>query len=160
VDVRLTKSIVEVFYQNHRICSHPRLKGRPGQYSTVADHMPEEHKQYIKWNAERFISWAEKVGPGTQAAIKAILASHKIEQQGYRACMGLLKLADRYSLARLEAACTRALGYTPNPGYKNINAILKSGQDKARVPPNQQITAKAEEFGFTRGADYYGRTSK
>lgn len=92
--------------------------------------------------------------------IKAILAYHRIEQQGYKACMGVLKLADRYSLVRLKAACTRALSYTPNPSYKNISTILKSGQDKVM----EEVAATTEhtpdyqnKHSFTRGATYYGR---
>jgi len=71
--------------------------------------------------------------------------------------MGLLKLADKYSVARLEAACKRALSYTPNPGYKSIQSILKTGSDKLE----QEITPdSSSEHGFTRGAAYYGRTGK
>jgi transposase len=157
VDVRLSRKVVEVFYQNHRICSHPRLYGQEGQYSTIAEHMPEDHQKYLQWNDERFISWAEKVGPQTSIAVKAILASHKIEQQGYRSCMALLKLADRYSVTRLEAACARALSYTPNPSYKNISTILKSGQDKISQPQIDMPTNDgSDQYGFTRGANYYG----
>ena len=71
--------------------------------------------------------------------------------------MGLLKLADKYSVARLEAACKRALSYTPNPGYKSIQSILKTGSDKLE----QETTPdSSSEHGFTRGAAYYGRTGK
>ena len=162
VDVRVTRNIIEVFYHNHRICSHPRLYGIAGQYSTVIEHMPDDHKQYIQWNAERFINWANNVGPRTQAVVQAILASHKVEQQGYRACMALLKLADRYSLGRLEAACAKALSYTPNPSYKNIATILKSGFDKvADEKPEVQLNHQnVADHGFVRGADYYGRTKQ
>ncbi|MGF9710664.1 IS21 family transposase [Paenibacillus naphthalenovorans] len=161
VDVRITKGVIEVFYNNHRICSHPRLYGRPGQYHTVSDHMPEKHKQFVEWNAERFISWAEQVGPFTSSAIRAILAGHRVEQQGYKACMGVLKLADKYSLTRLEAACARALSYTPSPSYRHISTILKSGQDTLEEAatveePNKQST---NSHGFIRGATYYGRNS-
>ena len=66
--------------------------GKPGQYHTIAEHMPEKHKSYTEWNSERFVSWADSIGVNTAAVVKAILGFHKIEQQGYRACMGLLKL--------------------------------------------------------------------
>lgn len=125
--------------------------------------MPDDHKQYTSWNAERFISWANNVGTNTKAVVEAILASHKIEQQGYRACMALLKLADRYSLTRLEAACTKALSYTPNPSYKNIATILKSGFDKVNTEKPDAQPAKpkdAEDYSFTRGAGYYGRVKQ
>jgi transposase len=161
VDVRITRQVIEVFFNNHRICSHPRLHGREGQYSTVTEHMPDDHQQYLQWNGERFISWAENVGPHTVIAIKAILASHKIEQQGYRGCMALLKLADRYSVTRLETACARALSYTPSPSYKNISTILKSGQDKlSQLELELPQKEEKDKYGYTRGSDYYGVQSE
>jgi len=155
VDVRLTRNMVEVFYHNNRICSHKRLYGRPGQYSTIEAHMPEEHQKYIQWNDQRFIEWAEKIGPNTVSTVRFILDSHKVEQQGYKACMGLLRLADKYSTQRLEAACKRALSYTPHPSFKSVKNILVTGQDK--VDNNSQPhSSEAERHGFTRGAKYYG----
>ena len=157
VDVRITQNVVEVFFNNLRICSHPRLYGRPGQYSTVTAHMPEDHKKYTQWNAERFIVWGESIGPNTAVTVKSIISSHKVEQQGYRSCMGLLKLADKYSVVRLEAACCKALSYTPKPGYQNIKTILTTGQDKVPVEKASPPTDDSASHGFTRGAGYYGR---
>lgn len=72
--------------------------------------------------------------------------------------MALLHLADKYAVNRLEAACEKALSYTPSPSYKSIQTILKTGQDK--VPKDeQQMNDTSAEFGFTRGANYYGRNS-
>jgi len=68
--------------------------------------------------------------------------------------MALLKLSDQYTPERLEAACAKALFYTPRPGYKAIQTILKSGQDKPADEPEAPSTSS--EFGFTRGSDYYG----
>ncbi|MGH4138332.1 hypothetical protein [Clostridium sp.] len=45
VDVRITRNVIEIFYNNNRICSRPKLHGREGQYNTVEDHMPEDHKK-------------------------------------------------------------------------------------------------------------------
>lgn len=160
VDVRITRNVIEVFFNNLRICSHPRLHGRPGQYSTVTDHMPEDHKKYTQWNATRFISWGESVGPNTVITVRAILSSHKVEQQGYKSCMALLKLADKYSFPRLEAACAKALSYTPRPGYKNIKTILTTGQDKVAVEAANLVTDSSAAHGLTRGASYYGRDGK
>jgi len=159
VDVRITKGVIEVFYKNLRICSHPRLHGRPGQYSTIPEHMPEDHQKYTQWNADRFISWAENIGPSTTIVVKAVLSSHKVEQQGYRSCMSLLKLADKYSVTRLESACSRALSYTPSPSYRSIKTILTTCQDKAAVQSPLSTNNDAAVHGFTRGADYYGRNS-
>lgn len=157
VDVRTTRNVIEVYYNNHRICSHRRLYGRPGQYSTNEAHMPDSHQQYLQWNADRFIRWAEGIGPKTTIAVKSILTSHKVEQQGYRSCLALLKLADKYSVDRVEAACSRALSYTPSPSFKSIKTILTTGQDKVTESKPEAATKNAHQYGFTRGADYYGR---
>jgi hypothetical protein len=155
VDVRLTGRMVEVFYNGVRICSHPRLTGSSGQYRTVDEHMPPKHRKAGEWNAERFVSWAESMGPNTAEVIRSLLSRYKVEQQGYRSCMGILKMADRYSVERLETACTKALGYTPHPTYKNISAILQSGQDRVKAPKVPEKHAD-KEHSFIRGAKYYG----
>ncbi len=153
VDVRLTHSIVEIFFEGTRICSHIRLYGRRGQYSAQEAHMPPNHQQYIQWNGDRFRKWAAKIGDNSAAVVEAILIGYKVEQQGYRACMALLKLSDQYSSERLEAACGKALSYTPRPNYKVVQSILKSGQDK--LLQETATPTEPSEYGFTRGADYY-----
>lgn len=114
--------------------------------------MPPEHQKYVQWNG--VIHWAGKVGNNTQVAGQAILSGYKVEQQGYKSCMGL-----KYTPERLENACKRALEYTPRPSLKNIQAILASGQDKA-IPEQSAATASSSRYGFTRGAAYYGRGNK
>lgn len=159
VDVRVTRIIIETFFGGTRICSHPRLNGRANQYSTMEDHMPPNHKQYTKWNSERFIEWAAKVGYNTEIVIRAILTGYKVEQQGYKACMGLLRLSDKYSAQRLEIACKKALSYTPQPSLKNVQTILSSGQDKVKDTPVTKPFSPSQ-YGFTRGAEYYDRRGK
>ena len=156
VDVRVTDKTIEIFYNHNRIASHRRLYGRKGQYSTIAGHMPEDHQKYLEWNGDRFRKWAERVGSNTYQAVDAILTSKRVEQQTYRSCMGLLKLADKYSVERLEAACKKALVYTATPSYKSIKNILTTGQDKSQSQPDKpEITHNT--YGITRGAGYYGR---
>jgi transposase len=153
VDVRITRSIVEVFFGGNRICSHTRLYGRQNQYSTTESHMPEKHQQYAQWNGDRFRSWADKIGIETKTVVSAILSGYKVEQQGYKACMGILRLADKYTPERLERACRKALTFTPRPSLKNIQAILASGQDSSEETVESTTSSK---YGFTRGAEYYG----
>ena len=157
VDVRLTRATVEVFYNGTRICSHPRLYGKFNQYSTMQEHMPPDHQKYVQWNGERFVRWAGKIGGSTECVVRAILTGYKVEQQGYKSCMGLLKLADKYSPERLENACKRALEYTPRPSLKNVQTILASGQDLLAEEPEP---ASSSQYGFTRGAEYYDRRKK
>jgi hypothetical protein len=118
--------------------------------------MPEEHQKYLKWDKNRFIEWAEKIGANTVITIKSILASYKVEQQGYKSCMGILKLADRYSVERLETACKKALSYAPHPSYKSIKNILTTGQDKL-TDVHPEPSSPLNQYGFTRGSGYYGR---
>ena len=117
--------------------------------------MPPKHRKAEDWNSERFLSWAESMGPNTVALIRSLLARGRVEQQGYRSCMGVLKMADKYSVERLEAACARALSYTPHPTYKNISAILQSGQDKVNISKAPKKQADST-YSFIRGAKYYG----
>ena len=97
VDVKVTGTTIEIFYNHNCIASHHRLKGRLGQYSTVTEHMPENHQKYLEWNGNRFRQWTERIGINTYTVVNAMLASKRVEQQTYRSCMGLLKLAEKYS---------------------------------------------------------------
>ena len=156
VDVRVTSRIVEVFFNGIRICSHSRKMTPHDRYKTVREHMPPQHQKVGDWNAERFTSWAQSMGPNVEETIRSVLAGCRVEQQGYRTCMGILKMSDKYGIERLEAACARALSYTPNPTYRNISAILKSGQDKVMPPKAAKENKGSEQHSFVRGAKYYG----
>jgi hypothetical protein len=74
VDVRMTRSVVEIFLDGTRICSHMRLYGKQGQYSTDGAHMPPNHQQYVQWNGDRFRKWAEKIGKNASAVVESMLA--------------------------------------------------------------------------------------
>jgi len=161
VDVRLTQHMVEIFYKNKRIASHRRLYGQPGQYSSVLEHMPDKHRDYTQWNAERFIRWARDIGPNTEKVVGGIIASRKVEQQGYKTCLALLKLADAYSALRLEGACGKALYYHSCPSFKSVKTILKTGSDKNPADKQTALSANREvntrkEHAIVRGTAYYG----
>ncbi len=155
VDVRMTDKTIEIFFNQHRIASHRRLYGRKGQYSTIVEHMPEDHQKYLEWNGESFRKWATGIGNNTFNVVDAILTSKRVQQETYKSCMGLLKLADKYSVERLEAACKKAMSYTATPSFKSIKNILSTGQDK--VEPEVKVETTHNNYGITRGAGYYGR---
>lgn len=121
--------------------------------------MPEDHQKYLEWNGDRFRHWASQIGANTSKVVNALLTAQRVEQQAYRSCIGLLKLADKYSADRLEAACGRALTYTATPSYKSIQNILAAGQDKTAVetPSNTEKESTQNKYALTRGADYYRR---
>lgn len=157
VDVRVTEHTIETFYNHNRVASHRRLTGRPGQYSTITEHMPQDHQRYLEWNGDRFRKCAERIGINTYTVVNAILTSKPVEQQTCRCCMGLLKLAEKYSDSRLEAACKKALSFTASPSYKSISNILVTGADQTVPSENGSGNTKQKAKGITRGADYYRR---
>ena len=156
VDIRVTDKTIEIFYNHTRIASHPRLHGRKGQYATIVEHMPEDHQKYLEWNGNRFRQWAERIGINTYKVVDAILTSKTVEQQTYRSCMGLLKLADKYSVSALEAACAKALSYSASPSYKSIKNILSTSSYKSEAAETPTETT-VNKYGITRGASYYRR---
>lgn len=157
VDVRSTSSVVEVYYQGTRICSHRRLYGRMGQYSTNVDHMPTNHQLYSEWDSGRFKRWAANIGPHTEEVVDKIFASYRVEEQAYKGCLSLLKLADKYSSSRLENACAVALVHIPNPRYKNIRLILEAGQDLPKEEsPKKDTEDPVNKYTHLRGPEYYG----
>jgi len=160
VDVRLTGSAVEIYFCGTRVASHLRLYGRPNQYSTLKEHMPPEHTAYLQWNSERFLRWASSIGENTAAVVRVFLTAHKVEQQGYKSCMALLKLSDHYSVVRLEDACRKALTFSPSPSLKSVQAILKSEQDLLQTEDVDPEPVPQKAHRFTRGAEYYRRGKK
>jgi len=159
VDVRISRNIVEICFNGIRIASHPRLCGKTPQYSTVPEHMPPNHQKFVRWDGQRFQKWAGDIGPNTYTIVNSFLTGHKVEQQGYKSCMALLKMADKYSLKRLEEACKHALSLTDRPSLKSVQVILRSGQDKV-VSDDTQTTATTDDtsqYAFIRGPDYYRR---
>ena len=116
--------------------------------------MPQEHQKYLEWNGDRFRKWADSIGINTSKVVDAILTSGRIEQQSYRSCMGLLKLAEKYSPEKLEQVCAKALSYSGKPRYKSIKNLLAATKD---APDTESESSQAvKPHGITRGARYYG----
>ena len=156
VDIRAAENSIEVFYHGDRIASHVRKMYAP-EPIYLPKHMPENHRKFLEYNTESFLDWGKSMGHSTHLVIKHFLFMHKVEQQGYKSCASLMKLADRYGTDRLENACAKALSYTPNPSLKNISTILKNGQDKVVLTSESARVSNKEslKYGITRGASYY-----
>lgn len=156
VDIRITENSIEVFYHNNRIAAHVR-KAYSHDSIYMPEHMPENHRKYFEYNTESFLDWGRNVGHYTLIVVKHFLYMHKVEQQGYKSCASLMKLADRYGMERLENTCAKALSYTPSPSLKNISTILKNGQGKVALESESGNLSNKEssKYGITRGASYY-----
>jgi transposase len=113
--------------------------------------MPKAHQAHHEWRPSRFIAWAGTIGPQTAALVAAILADRPHPEQGYRSCLGILRLAKRYDAGRLEAACARALAAGAR-SYRHVDAILRRGLDR---PTDTPAAPPALDHENIRGRDYY-----
>jgi transposase len=115
--------------------------------------MPASHRAHLEWTPGKLIDWGRRVGVSTAAVVTWQLEHRPHPEQGYRACLGLKRLAREYTPARLEAACTRALAIR-SPSFRSVASILKSGLDRQHslLPTT---AAALPEHENVRGPDYY-----
>lgn len=148
---RITARTVEVFHIGKRVASHVRTSGN-GQHSTQRDHMPAHHKFREDWTPQRIQAWAARLGPNVAIFAEVVMRERKHPEQGYRACLGVIRLADKFGRDRLDAACRRALEINAR-SYSSIQSILKNGLE------SKPRTRATEEPAIThpniRGADYF-----
>ena len=110
------------------------------RHTTITEHMPSAHRRYAEWTPARMMSEAAKIGPATIALVEAIMKAKPHPEQGFRACLGILRLENSYGSARIEAACRRGndIGAT---SYGSVESILQHGLDRAYAqekPPDGQ----------------------
>lgn len=153
VVLRITKNTVEIFYHGDRIASHVRIPVARQQPIVKPEHMPEEHRQYLKYNVDDFTEWGNSVGPNTSKVIQYFLTKDKEPEQGYKYCASLTKLAQKYSPKRLESACEKILRIVGKPDIRTLSSMLKNSQDKSIQ--SEVVVKSTESHGITRGVDYY-----
>lgn len=153
VDVRVTGHTVEVFYRGNRIAAHPRSTTRGG-HTTLPAHMPERHREHLAWTSERLTAWAARTGPATAELLTEIMASRAHPEQGYRSCLGIMRLSGRHEAARMEAASRGALAIGAL-SYRSFESILAHGRDQAPIPGQSPEPTPPRRYEQLRGADYY-----
>jgi len=158
VEVRLTARTVECFSKGKRVCSHIK-NPRRGGYTTQKEHMPKSHQEYGEWTPERMTNWAEKIGANTRKLIQEILHNRPYPAQGFRSCLGILRLAKKHGEERLEKACRRALAIGAL-SYKSIRSILKTGLEDRPLPEPAETASPPLEHANLRGPDYFDESGK
>src|SRR5712692_7976643 len=153
VDARLTATTVELFHRGQRVAAHLRSHVR-GRHTTHAAHMPKAHQGHLEWTPSRLTTWARTIGPQTATLVQAILADRPHPEQGYRSCLGLLRLGKRYGALRLEAACTRAVAVGAR-SYRHVDSMLKHGLDRLAVPEASTQLTLTPAHDHLRGPAYY-----
>jgi transposase len=146
-----TTSTVEVQLRGRRIAAHPR--NVEGRFSTVPGHLPSSHRAQAEWTPSRILAWAQKVGPGAHALCSAILAERPHPEQGFRSCLGILRLAKTYGDERVEQACARCAAVHAR-SYRSVESMLRRGLDKSPQLEAQANTAPIDHENL-RGPDYY-----
>jgi transposase len=153
VDIRLTATTVDVLQRGVRVWLHVR-SFVAGRHTTIPDHMPKAHRAHAEWSPSRLIRWAATIGRATEALVTTILDSRPHPEQGYRSCLGLLRLAKRHSPERLEAACARAVVVGAH-SYRHVESMLKHGLDRLPLTADTPTPDPRPLHANVRGAAYY-----
>jgi transposase len=152
LDVRYTAMTVEIFHRGHRIASHAR-SSRIGGHTTIDAHRPKSHQRYLEWTPERLVRWASTIGPFTAALVDKILHSRPHPEQGFRSCLGILRLGKTYGSDRLEAAAARACNLNAC-SYQSVKSILKTGLDR-QLELEPPLDRPPIQHANIRGTDYF-----
>jgi transposase len=151
VDVRATPTTIEIFHQRQRVASHVRAR-KPYTAVTNSEHRPASHRAHLDWPPSRMIQWASTVGPHTAAMVQKILDAYPHPEMGYRSCLGIIRLGQRYPTTRVEAAAERAL-VTGAVSYKSLDSILRRCLDQQ--PLNSPAARSLPAHSNIRGAAYF-----
>jgi len=155
VEARIAAATVEIFLKGRRIVTHTR-SFVPGKHTTLPEHRPKKH-QNLEWTASRMIERGLVIGTSTAAALERIMESRKHPELGYRSCLGVLRLGERYGRERLETACRRAVALNAC-SYRRIKSMLETGLDRQPLEPVATPAAHTDVHANVRGAGYYRKT--
>jgi transposase len=151
VDTRTTTHTVEVFHRGQRVAAHARRYGGP-RHGTLPEHMPSAHRRYAEWTPERMQRQARDIGPNTEALIIAVLARRPHPEQGFRTCLGVLRLFRGVDAARAEGVSQRAVEIGAL-SYASVASILKHRLDRLASPQAADDTPLLHDN--IRGSRYY-----
>lgn len=160
VDLKVTDSTVEIYSGSLRLATHNRFPaGRKNQYSTHVEDMPDKFR-FSPWDDTRIKNWAKSIGRYTGETVDRIFESVSIKEQGYNPALAVLRLSNKYSEARLEAACEFAITQgIKKPRYHHLNSILSSNQDEIYLEKKNSADKGDSPMGYLRGSSYYGGES-
>ena len=154
VEVRLSVRMVEIFHQGRRVALHARSFKRGG-FTTDPAHRPKSHQKHLDWTPSRLIGWAKTIGPHCGQVVSTILERKPHPEQGYRACLGIMRLAKDYGPQRMEKACHRAW-VLDSCSYKSLASMLKTNMDQhPLVEKEGSAPPKVPAHANLRGAGYY-----
>jgi transposase len=155
---KYTASKVVALYNGQKVAVHVRNYKR-GTHTTLSEHMPEKHKKHLTWTVDRFLSWADAIGPRTSLVVANLIKKKKHPEQSYRACLGLLNLSKIYNKSRLEIACDIAIEIN-SVNRASIAEILKNGMDKVRQKDDTEDDRTVQDHKNIRGPKYFTKETQ
>jgi len=99
------------------------------------------------------VRWAEQIGPNTARLVERILSEKPHPEMGYRSCLGIIRLAERYSATRMEAAAIRALESNACR-YQSVKSILKNSLDQQPLTQLPSLPPPPPHDNI-RGGEYF-----
>lgn len=153
VELRITATTVEAMAAQQRVAMHP-YSTRKGAHTTTAEHMPAAHRAHREWTPAKLLAWGERIGPSCGALVRWQMEHRPHPEQGYRACLGLRRLARQFGESRLEAACARALAIR-SPTYRSVASILAVGLDRQPATADPSVQTSLPLHENVRGSKYY-----
>jgi len=157
VEVRATAATVEIFHRGVRVASHARSQV-PHAATTVNDHRPKAHQRHLEWTPSRLVDWAKTIGPATAELFDRIMASKRHPEQGYRSCLGILRLSKQYTSQRVEAAARRAIALHAC-SYQSVKSILQCNLDSQTIEPAAEPKPPLDHPNI-RGSEYFDTTDE
>jgi transposase len=151
VDTRATARTIEVFHRGQRVAAHARRYGGP-RHGTEPAHMPRAHRRYAEWSPDRFARAARDFGPHTEALILAVLARRRHPEQGFRTCIGILRLFRGLAADRAEAVSLRAVEIGVL-SYDSVASILRHRLDRSAC--SQPAESTPLHHKNIRGSGYF-----
>jgi transposase len=152
VEARLTARTVEIFVKGERVAAHMRGSGN-GKHTTLPEHMPSSHRRYAGWTIERIRRDAAVIGASAAALCALILEERSHPEQGFRACLGIVRLVKAFGPVRVDAACARALEIGART-FGSVRSILENNLDRQAAPKRAE-EGMAIQHRNIRGSGYY-----
>lgn len=157
VEVRLTKNLIEVYFNQSRIASHKRIKNKVNLYSTLHDHMPDHHRMYAEHTPENIRHWSKKIGSNTSEVVEKIL-DQQVEKRALKMLMGIQNFENKYSAQLIEESSEIILSITKQPTLSTFKTIIKRQYEhkKNSGSSHSKSFRTDQDYGFSRGSNYFG----
>ena len=112
------------------VATHTRAT-QAGQRLTQLDHLPPDKVRGATINRELCRAEAQDIGRATTQVIDELLESRPVDK--LRTALRVLELADKYTPARLEAACARGIAFG-DTSLTTLKRILTEGLELVTLP--------------------------